>query len=794
MAHVRSAACLHCDASIPPALAGREFCCNGCEAVYSLLLEEGLDRYYDLAGSRRAPVAEASKQRSYSWLEPLVERSESTGGELCSLELDVQGIHCAACVWLMNELFRREAGGSSLTVNPGLGKARLAWRRGAFDVRAFLSKVEAFGYLFGPSRKMADDQHRALLLRMGATAAIAGNVMLFSLAFYVGLSPEDGGIYRLFTRLSVGLSALVVGIGGWPFFRSAWAALRQGLLHLDLPIAAGILLAFGASLWQARSGRGDLYYFDTLNVFVLLMLVGRWLQQRVLDKNRRFLLEDDGADGITVRRREGERLEFIRAPQVRKGDHLVVAPGDLVPVDAQALEAGSFTTDWITGEPDVLSIAAGKEVPAGAFNAGRHAVAILAATDFQDSPLPNLLRASGAGDERSSHLRFWHLLSRTYVAAVLLIAVAGFLLWIPRGADMALQVTVALLVVTCPCAIGIAVPLAYELAQANLRKHGMFVRRRELLDKLPRIRKVLFDKTGTLTLGRLHLVRSEGLEALSREAIDAAFDMSARSNHPVSRCLGAVFERRGATFSPDARVAEIPGMGMELVREGRTYRLGRGSWAAELPAGAATVLSIDGRAAAVFHTEETVRADALREIEAMRSSGMQVYLVSGDDREKVRRMAESLGIDGGLAFGGMRPEDKAELVFRIDREDTLFIGDGVNDSLAFERAFAAGTPAVDRPVLPSKSDFFLLGEGVGGIREAMSLATHLQRTVRRLIGIALAYNLLAISVSMAGWMTPLRAAIAMPTSSVLILLFTIASMREIPRGTPVPESKESFAL
>lgn len=782
--------CLHCHTPIPSSLAGNDFCCKGCEAVYGLLHREGLDRYYELAGDRRAPVLEKSGPRSHSWLEPLLERSEDTGGSLCSLDLDVQGIHCAACVWLMDELFRREKGGVSIQVNPGLGKVRLAWKRGEFDAKGFISRVEDFGYLFGPSKKVSDESNRSLLLRMGATFALSGNVMLFSLAFYTGLTPEDGRVYELFTRLSIVLSTLVVFVGGWPFLRSAWKALSRGLLHLDLPIAMGILLAFGASLYQARGGQGELYYFDTLNVFVLLMLVGRWLQQRVLEKNQRYLLEDVGAEGITVRRRDGDRLAFITAPQIREGDHLVVAPGDLVPVDAQALAPASFSIDWITGEPDLLHVSEGGEIRAGAFNASQNAIPIIAKTSFEESPLPTLLRSTKV-DGGLSHLRFWDRFARIYVSLVLLIATVGFLVWLPQGAEKAVQVTVALLVVTCPCAIGIAIPLSYELAQARLRRQGLFVRSRSLLDRLPRVRKILFDKTGTLTLGRLTLVDEGALDELSPELRDHLFDMASRSNHPASRALVPALEKRGARYSPDAEVREIPGKGMELSSEGRLYRLGRADWATDAPgAPEASVFSIDGIAAASFRTRETIRSDARREIARLREAGKEVWLISGDAIPKVRAMAEELGIAPENVRGAMSPEAKAELVASLDAEDTLFVGDGVNDSLAFTRAYAAGTPAADRPVLPSRSDFFLLGEGIGAIREAMDLSLHLQRTVRRLIGVAVAYNLLAITASMVGWMSPLRAAIAMPTSSILVLAIAVGSMVSAPERRAVVERGE----
>lgn len=248
----------------------------------------------------------------------------------------------------------------------------------------------------------------------------------------------------------------------------------------------------------------------------------------------------------------------------------------------------------------------------------------------------------------------------------------------------------------------------------------------------------------------------------------------------MSRCLATELGRIGARFHPDAEVEEIPGQGLLLERDGHVYRLGRPSWAAPGFEGASgTVLSIDGSAAATFRTAESVRSDARREIASLRGQGMEVWLISGDAQTRVTEMADSLGIDAEHALGGQRPEDKAATVTALDREDTLFLGDGVNDSLAFERALCAGTPAVDRPVLPGKADFFLLGEGVSGLREAISVSRHLQSVVRRNVAVALAYNVLAVIASLAGWMTPLRAALFMPTSSITLILVTITSLQAV---------------
>ncbi|MCE9667628.1 heavy metal translocating P-type ATPase metal-binding domain-containing protein [Myxococcus stipitatus] len=796
------ASCPHCGGPVPAGSASREFCCAGCEAVHGLLVDQGLTRYYQLTQGKAAPAPEPPRGRSLSWLEPLVSRAEARPGPLCELELDVQGIHCAACVWLMNELFRRQPGGAGWMVDPALGKARLRWRRGGFDVAGFLRAVEGFGYLFGPSRKQAAPASMDLPIRLGICVALSMNVMLFSVSFYVGLTPEDGEVFGLFTRLSLWLSTVVVVVGGWPFFRSAWQGLRRGVPHLDLPIALGILLVYGTSLVQARGGRGDLAYFDTLNTFVTLMLVGRWLQQRVLERNRRFLLEDDGAEGLFVRREEEARLVSVRVSRVMEGDVLVLAPGDLLPVDAELLDGEArVTTDWISGEPDARDVARGGALPAGAFNAGREAIRVKACQPFTDSPLVALLRRAPEGAGRpTGHTRFWEAVARRWVVTVLAVSALGWVVWWPSGPDKALEVAVALLVVTCPCAIGIATPLAYELVQARLRREGFFIRATDLLDRLPRVRRVLFDKTGTLTLGRPELVDRDALEGLPAEAREAAFDMASRSNHPASRCVAEALARLGTRFSPEARVVEHPGQGLELVREGVRWRLGRAEWGpADLgparedgressPTG--PVLTRDGVVVATFPLREALRPDARRELLALQAEGQDVWLISGDAPARVHALARALGVPSAQALGGLRPEDKAQAVARIDQGDSLYLGDGVNDSLAFERALCAGTPAIDRPVMPGKSDFFLVGEGLASLRKALVLSLRLRLVVRRLLGLSIAYNVVAVVVCLVGWMTPLRAAVAMPATSLATVLFTAWSLsaprRQASSDAPVP--------
>lgn len=765
-----SAKCLHCGSPVPSGVEDPRFCCHGCASVYALLHEEGLQRYYALADGQVTPVQDAEGPRSHAWLDVLL--TQTPAEEVCSLSLDVQGIHCAACVWLMNETFQRAsgAGGGEILVNPALGSVRLDWRKGAFDARAWVEEVERFGYRFGPPRKEATRASRELPVRLGVSAAITINVMLFSISFYFGLSPGDEG-FTLFSWLALALSTVTVLVGGWPFFRAAVQGLRSRVLHLDLPIALGIVLVYATSVAQfiASGARGDVSYFDTLNTFITLMLLGRFLQERVLERNRRYLLEDGGAEGLLVRRVAGASVELVPAPRVRAGDTLWIAPGELVPVAAALLDdEARVRTDWMTGEPEPHAVRAGERLLAGSFNGGNSAFSALAAEDFAQSRLVELLRAP-APKRGTAHLRWFDALARRWVVTVLGAAALGLLLWLPRGVDDALRVTVSLLVITCPCAIGIAIPLAYELTKSRLRRRGFYARVPDALDRALEVKHVVFDKTGTLTLGRLEWVNRQ---PLTEDVRDVAWNLAVRSSHPVSMALAAALEKQGARFASAARVTEVAGQGVEWRRADGTWFLGK-----HAAAGEGTVLLRDGELVARFEFNDVPRTDARESVRWLAEQGYGLWLLSGDAQARVTKLAAALGLDPERALGGCTPEDKARRLRELGADHSLYLGDGVNDALAFEAALLAGTPAIERPVMPSRSDFFLVGQGLSPLCEALYAARRLRAVVTRVLALSVAYNVLAIAASLAGLMTPLAAAISMPASTLSLIFITVRGLR-----------------
>jgi Cu2+-exporting ATPase len=773
-------ACLHCGGDLTARARGG-FCCTGCRVVHGLLSARGLTQYYDLRGGVIAPTTAQAGARDRKWLDAL-EADLAAATTPHRVAMDLQGTQCAACVWLVEQLFERQepaAARLGITVNPALGRIELLVTRG-FPLRAWVEEVERFGYLLGPARKAEASTTGDLLWRIGVCAALAMNAMIFSVPVYLGL--REGPVYTVFRTIAMLAGAASVAVGGSVFIRSAWRCVRRGVLHLDIPIALGVVLAFSASLWHFAAGHDGGVFFDTVATFIVLMLTGRWLQERVVARNRAMLLANDGADGLLARRARAGSVEVVPCRELRAGDSLVVAPGDIAPTAATLDSAdGSLSLDWINGESAPRAFARGDVVPAGAVNLGVEALTVTAAEDFDRSALPGLLRTTrdpAADAARSTS--WWQRLTRVYVAGVLALAALTLAYWALVRGDLAggLQATTALLVVTCPCAFGIATPVAYELAQAGLRRAGMFVRSASLLDRLPAVTRVVFDKTGTLTEGSLELVHPEALEALRDDEREALYNLVARSTHPRSVAVRRAFEASPLPrpFVDGLAVRETPGVGLELTRGDVTWRLGRADQGVDGATGRHLAFSRDGVEVLRLETTEVIRHDAADELASLRAGGLDVWVLSGDEPARVAAMGDALGVPRDRCVGGASPDDKAAFIAAHDRRDTWMIGDGINDGPAVERAFCSATPAVDRPFMPARTDAWFVTAGLRPVRLALRVARHLAAVHRRNLAVATLYNAGTVALSVTGHMSPLLCAVVMPLTSLSILLATMASL------------------
>lgn len=786
--------CRHCGVPSPHG----EFCCPGCAYVYRMIHEAGLESYYKIKDEVTAPAdAALLPVRDYGWLaEAQREAEQIAGDKTAELFLDVQGISCAGCVWLIEKLHRRQPGAGRIEINAQTGQMRLAWARGAFDAPAFARALQGFNYLVSPAsaERAEAPESRALLRRIGLCAAFAMNVMLFTLPVYFGME-QNYPYARLFGTLSMAFGTLSLLAGGGYFIGRAVRSLAEGAMNIDLPIALGIAGAYSGSLYGWLMSSEPYLYFDFVATFILLMLVGRWAQIAAVEKNqRRLLAQQPAPPRVRVWGASGE--EKSCAPEaLEAGLHFAVGPGQTVPVEAK-LESpeSAFNLAWINGESEPRIFRAGQRVPAGAANVTHGEVHLLATQAWRQSLLAELYRPVSRGPY---HQRLLENVVRGYLIGLLVIAVGSAVFWAWKTGD-ALRtgaVVTSVLVVSCPCAIGLAFPLADEVATTALRKKGVFVRRADLWPRVERIRQLVFDKTGTLTLETPALVSPASLAELSPEARSALLSLVQDNPHPVGRCLHELLLEGGGAVPLEGRIEEEVGRGVVLRTTaapgaGAVWSLGRAGWIpgqngqtdpAPAATGTGTELRCDGRGVAVFVFAEKARPDAKAEVEALRRRGLAVVILSGDRREKVDTLSRDLGLGAEQGEAELSPHGKADWLAGHGAAETLMLGDGANDSLAFDRALCRGTPVVHRGLLAQKADFYYLGRGIAGIRALLEINDLRRRTHRWLLSFSIGYNLCAVGLAVAGHMDPLLAAILMPGSSLASLAIVGWGMRNARR-------------
>lgn len=779
--------CTHCGTPFSAADPQEKFCCRGCEFVHELIQNEGLDRFYDLRSHSTVRPARSVpfEAHDFSWLEAAVSKIEetSTPGEPVEAEFSLEGLSCVGCVWLVEKVFLRHTGALEAAAHPATGNLRLRWTSGGSELSAFARELASFGYTLTPLRAgVSRGEMRQLGVRLGLCGAFAMNAMVFTLPRYVGMPTgfSFASIFQLIAFLSAMLGMLV---GGSYFIRRAWNAARSGTLHIDLPIALGLILAFIGSLVGWAMEIEGLLYFDFVAMFVFLMLGGRYLQLSAIEKNRNRLHRHRP---IPDTLRSPDRAEAVALADITPGLRFELQPGQSVPVSATLdSPAADFSLEWISGEAEAQTFSAGRPLPAGAIHLGQQPVILTAGETWQDSLLARLTTTHRPAIRVPALER----LLKFYLLAVLVIGTAAFGWWFAQGSTaVALQVMISVFVVSCPCALGVALPLADELSGTMMERSGVFIRESLLWTRLRRVRTLIFDKTGTLTLERPVLANPDSLKGLLPDARLALARLTSGSLHPVSRSLLESLGHEGQRLLREhstLAIEDVPGAGRYLQTDGFTWSLGRPGWRPKgpfTPAASATAhdaeLCRDGLPIARFRFEESLRPDAIAALQSLREQNFRLIILSGDRKEKVGDAARLLGIPAADAHASLLPEEKQALVRQFDRQDTLYLGDGANDSLAFNAAWATGTPVVDRSLLESKADFYFLGHGLRFLPQLLALAKRRQRVVRTAFSFALIYNLTAIAAAIAGHMSPLVAAIIMPLSSAISLGIVAAGLRD----------------
>ncbi|GAB4575145.1 MAG: heavy metal translocating P-type ATPase metal-binding domain-containing protein [Rhodothalassiaceae bacterium] len=692
-------------------------------------------------------------------------------------EFLVPGMHCGGCMRRIEDGMGRIPGIRRVRANLSTRRVSIAADE-ALDDDALRSAFESIGFHATPFDPriagMEEREEQRRLLRALAVAGFgAANVMLLSVSVWAGLvSDMDVETRQLFHWISALIALPAVLYAGRPFFHSALRAIKARRTNMDVPISLAVLLASGASLAETIRG-AEHVYFDAALALLFFLLIGR-----VLDLSMRAKAGEAArnllalaATSATVEEPDGKRRS-VAIEALRPGMLLFVAPGMRIAADGIVADGRSdIDMSLLTGETTPKPVGSGARVLAGTLNlSGPLHVRVEAAAG--DTVLAEIARLMETAEQRkAAFVRLADRIAGYYAPFVHMLAALTFFGWLMAGAGwhMALMTAVAVLIVTCPCALGLAVPVVQVVASGALLRRGIIVKSADGFERLAHVDHIVFDKTGTLTRGEPVLLAADDLPA-DRLALAAA--LAAQSRHPLARAVVRAIVDVPLAKLDDVR--EHPGLGIEAMESGRRVRLGRREWAGDPAApdhdGPELWLSVEGEAPYRLRFCDTLRSDAAETIAALGAAGYRLHLFSGDRPAAVSAIAQALGIEDARA--AMTPADKIAAIeaLKASGARVLMIGDGLNDAPALAAADASISPADAADIAQIAADFLFQGEKLGAVATTLSVAQATNRRVRENFALAFLYNLIAVPIAVFGYVTPLIAAIAMSGSSLLVTL------------------------
>jgi Cu2+-exporting ATPase len=694
-----------------------------------------------------------------------------------TLVLAVDDMHCGACLRSVERAALRVPGVDSARASLAAKRVTVTYdpgRAGEVDVIAALDRIGFTAAPIETAKQDRGDARQKYLLRRVAVAGFAAmNIMLLSIAVWSGEGGDmDPALAGLFRWLSALIALPTVVYAGQPFFTSAIAALKGRRLNMDVPISLAIILATGMSLYQTMLGNEQVY-FDAAVTLLFFLLVGRYLDESLRVRARgeaQNLLSLQGGVA-TVIDADGTQRK-VAAHALRPGDRLLVVAGERVAADGVvAAGKGQVDQSLITGETAPAAVAVGSQVYAGTLNLTQALRIDVTAADTATllAEIGRLMMAAEQGKAR--YRRLADRAAQIYAPAVHALGLATFVGWLAFGAgwQTALTYAIAVLIITCPCALALAVPAVQIAAASRLFRRGIMVKAPDGLERIAEIDMVVFDKTGTLTLGRPQLIEDE---ELSDAILARAAALAAASRHPYARALVAGAERRLGTVVPAADVAETPGEGLATTTRHGEDRLGSAAWCgADGESDGAEVWYRRGDGRPVrFRFIDTMRPDAAETVAALKRRGFQVALLSGDRTAAVERAARDAGIERWQAE--LKPADKIAWLEARAKEGhkILMAGDGLNDAPALAAAHASISPATAADLSQRAADFVFQGAKLAPVVEAISTGRRAHAMAMQNFGVAGIYNMICVPLAMAGFVTPLIAAIVMSSSSILVTL------------------------
>ncbi len=798
-----STTCFHCGLPVPRGVdhrvvikgMPRAMCCLGCTAVAHAIVTAGLDDFYShrtaTAPTARELVPEVLRQLEL-YDHPDIQKSfvRTTNGHVREASLILEGITCAACVWLNERHLAALPGVLEVSANYATHRARIQWDDTHIKLSEILEAVTRIGYIahpYDPNRQqdILARERKQQLRRLGLAGVLGMQVMVLAEALYAGdYFGIEASFRGLFNWLSFGLTLPVLLYSAQPFFRAAWRDLRQHQAGMDVPVSLGISVAFAGSVWNTVQGSGAVYY-DSVVMFVFFLLTARYFELiarvRATEAQENLVrMVPAMATRITA---QGD--DIVPVAELQPGDRVRVRPGESLPADGHVLEGHSSVDEaLLTGESTPIAKTVGDAVIGGSVNIEGPLIMRVQHTGA-DTVLSAVLRLLDRA--QSEKPRLTQLADRAaswFVGAVLLLAVGVALYWLNAEPARWLPITLSVLVVTCPCALSLATPAALTAATGRLTRLGLLTTRGHALETLARATHVIFDKTGTLTSGRPRLVSAHCFATHSTDdCLRIAAALEAHSEHPIAQAIRAAagsFDTSAAT-----EVVNTPGAGILGRVEKEFWYLGTDAFIAThtgLHAAAATIdelrrdghsvvlLANDEHIAAALQLADTLRPGAQALVKALQDDGKTVMLMSGDHAQAVQPIAATLGI--AAPRWEQTPADKLAAVQSLQRDGAVvaMVGDGVNDAPVLAAAQVSIAMGGGTAIAAASADMLLLSDHLEHLVDGLRIAHKTLRIIRENLIWAVAYNLIALPAAAFGWVAPWMAAIGMSASSLLVVL------------------------
>lgn len=783
--------CYHCDLPVSSGvdhrldLSGteRHFCCAGCMAVASTIDACGLDRFYQHREAAQAPVSQDDlHQENYLWLDDpaLAHPALKRQGRQVVLSLSLFGITCSACVWIIEKVLTDRPGVISVRVNQATQRALIELDTELMSISELFYRLASLGYQAVLGRDDERTQrlrrdNKVALMRLGVAFIGMMQVGMYGIALHFGevqdISPAQRDLMRLASLL---IATAIVFFSATPFFSASWRALKLRRLVMDVPVSIAIGGAYLASIGATFSGRGEVY-FDSIAMFVFLLLLSRYLEARARARLDFVPLQTLIPDTVWLADESGLAIRQVSSHALRVGDRILVEPGQRVPADGMVLRGEGFVDESVvTGEFRPVRRQAGDLLVSGVLNGdGRYLLRI--ERTGADSMLGDIGRLyEEAVSAKTPAIIMADRISGWFVAGVLVASVASYLVWWQLDPSKAFWIALAVLVVSCPCALSIATPASFTAAIAGMRKIGLLIRHPQVLEQLSRTTDVVFDKTGTLTEGQPQ-IRSVQCPGSSPEAtcLAVAAALESVSTHPYARAF------RGIAAASMSDLVSVSGQGVKGCLDGVEWRIGSRVFTGaglEEPLSAPETgeahvwLANSEGLQALIHITDPVRSSAANAIEALGASGIRVHMITGDSSPGAAAVANLLGIEQWRQ--GMTPDDKLGYMQALRERDAvlLYVGDGINDIPAMGVAQSSMVVADAPDLVQSHAD---IGSMVADLRMIPRVIQHsrrVRRVVRQNLSWALGYNIAALPLAAMGFIPPWLAAIGMSASSLVVVM------------------------